>query len=67
MTVATSDGLEQIIITGQGCRLFSAREFEQEILSVNSRLREQIEDFSDHSKNRPMQEALQKLSTESLE
>ena len=67
VTVATSDGLEQIIITGQGCRLFSAREFEQEILSVNSRLREQIEDFSDHSKNRPMQEALQKLSTESLE
>ena len=30
VTVATSDGLEQIIITGQGCHLLSAREFERE-------------------------------------
>ena len=31
VTVATSDGLEQIIITGQGCSLLSAREFAEEI------------------------------------
>ena len=31
VTVATSDGLEQIIIRGQGCRLLSAREFKDEI------------------------------------
>ena len=31
ITVATSDGLEQIIIRGQGCHLLSARELEEEI------------------------------------
>lgn len=31
VTVATSDGLEQIIIQGQGCRLISARELQEEI------------------------------------
>ena len=45
VTVATSDGLEQIIIRGQGCGLISAREFEKEVVSVKkgvvSRLQEQ--------------------------
>ena len=45
VTVATSDGLEQIIIRGQGCGLISAREFEKEVASVKkgvvSRLQEQ--------------------------
>ena len=31
ITVATSDGLEQIIIRGEGCRLMSARELQEEI------------------------------------
>ncbi len=31
VTVATSDGLEQIIIRGQGCRLVSANELEEEV------------------------------------
>jgi predicted RNA-binding protein with PIN domain len=31
VTVATSDGLEQIIIQGQGCSLLSARELKDEI------------------------------------
>ena len=31
ITVATSDGLEQIIIRGEGCGLLSARELEEEI------------------------------------
>jgi predicted RNA-binding protein with PIN domain len=30
--VATSDGLEQIIIRGAGCTLISAREFETEVM-----------------------------------
>jgi predicted RNA-binding protein with PIN domain len=34
VTVATSDGLEQIIILGQGCQLVSAREFEREVASL---------------------------------
>ena len=29
--MATSDGLEQIIIRGEGCRLMSARELQEEI------------------------------------
>lgn len=40
VTVATSDGLEQIIITGEGCRLLSAREFKAEIDMVNEHIRD---------------------------
>lgn len=40
VTVATSDGLEQLIIRGQGCRLFSAREFYDEVMRVEERIRE---------------------------
>ena len=39
VTVATSDGLEQIIIRGQGCFLLSAREFQKEIAHANQVLR----------------------------
>lgn len=31
ITVVTSDGLEQIIIRGEGCNLISSREFEEEV------------------------------------
>ncbi len=40
VTVATSDGLEQIIIRGQGCGLISALELEEEIKRVGKQLRE---------------------------
>lgn len=40
VTVATSDGLEQIIIRGQGCGLLSARELKEEIRRVNEKLQE---------------------------
>lgn len=40
ITVATSDGLEQIIIRGQGCRLWSAKDFREEIYLAESQLRE---------------------------
>lgn len=37
VTVATSDGLEQVIIRGAGCRLLSARELKEEMESANQR------------------------------
>lgn len=36
VTVATSDGLEQIIIRGEGCHLISSRELKEEMERVNS-------------------------------
>ncbi len=42
VTVATSDGLEQLIIYGQGCRLLSARELKKEIDEVSRQIAEQI-------------------------
>lgn len=41
--VATSDGLEQLIIRGQGCGLISAREFYEEVKRVENIIREQIQ------------------------
>lgn len=41
VTVATSDQLEQIIIRGQGCRLLSARELEEEIRRAGEQLRQE--------------------------
>lgn len=35
VTVATSDGLEQLIIRGEGCRLLSAQDLKEEILYAN--------------------------------
>lgn len=40
VTVATSDGLEQIIIRGQGCSLLSARELREEMTRANENLKE---------------------------
>ena len=40
VTVATSDGLEQIIIRGQGCLLLSARELLEEIRKMEQEMRE---------------------------
>lgn len=40
ITVATSDGVEQVIIRGQGCRLLSARELEEDVKRVNESIRE---------------------------
>lgn len=40
VTVATSDGLEQIIIRGEGCRLLSARDLEEEVRHVETQMKE---------------------------
>lgn len=44
VTVATSDGLEQIIIRGQGCSLLSARELLAEVNLASQKLREEYLD-----------------------
>ncbi|MCH5275772.1 MAG: TetM/TetW/TetO/TetS family tetracycline resistance ribosomal protection protein [Lachnospiraceae bacterium] len=41
VTVATSDGLEQIIIRGEGCNLLSARDLLAEVERVKNQLREE--------------------------
>ncbi|MCC8139689.1 MAG: TetM/TetW/TetO/TetS family tetracycline resistance ribosomal protection protein [Lachnospiraceae bacterium] len=47
VTVATSDGLEQIIIRGQGCATMSSRELKEEIERMNREIRETyVERFS---------------------
>lgn len=51
VTVATSDGLEQVIIRGQGCILLSAREFEKEVYRSFSQLRENKEQLKSSKKN----------------
>lgn len=43
VTVATSDGLEQIIIRGQGCNLISARELETEVKRCNAQILEEYQ------------------------
>lgn len=47
VTVATSDGLEQVIILGQGCRRLSAAGLYEELKSVKRELRE---DYLDRGK-----------------
>lgn len=44
ISVATSDGLEQVIIRGQGCRLISARELWEDLERVGEMLREEYLD-----------------------
>lgn len=51
ITVATSDGLEQIIIRGEGCMLISSRELKEEIERVVSRA---IEEFHQNNKDTDM-------------
>ena len=50
--VATSDGLEQLIIRGQGCRLLSAKELRDEIEYMKQELRrEYLEKHPQSQKN----------------
>ena len=60
VTVATSDGLEQIIITGQGCHLYSARDFRREIETANHTLRDHLTTIktAQPSANRPFEDLL---------
>lgn len=54
VTVATSDGMEQIIIRGQGCFLLSARELKEEIEVMDKKIREEYLEPVSENKNKWM-------------
>lgn len=51
ISVATSDGLQQIIIRGAGCALLSARELKIEIESANEKLRQEYRQLTESGRN----------------
>lgn len=51
VTVATSDGLEQLIIYGQGCHLMSARDLKEEVAWANEQIREEKAKLEKNGKN----------------
>jgi len=51
ISVATSDGLQQIIVRGQGCLLLSARELKAEIEETNERIRQENQKMQEINKN----------------
>lgn len=50
--VATSDYLEQIIIHGQGCRLISAKELQEEIKRLSEMVQEEFQERKTEEKNK---------------
>ena len=51
VTVATSDGLEQIIIRGQGCTMMSARELREDVDRIDREIREEYVERFPGSRN----------------
>ena len=51
VTVATSDGVEQVVTLGQGGRLISAREFREEVEIVRRQIHEEAENHRESRKN----------------
>ena len=51
LTVATSDGLEQIIIRGQGCGLLSARELKEEMNRANQQMMQEFTAKKENERN----------------
>jgi len=51
ITVATSDGLQQMIVRGSGCSLLSARELKAEIEEANERIRQGYREISGGDRN----------------
>lgn len=51
ITVATSDGLQQMIVRGEGCALLSAKDLKTEIIEANKRLQEEYEEKKDIDRN----------------
>lgn len=62
VTVATSDGLEQLIIYGQGCLLMSAKDLREDIDRVAAELRETREQFRPSGKRYLFEEVDEELS-----
>jgi len=51
ITVATSDGLQQIIIRGAGCSLLSARELKAEVYRANERMKREYYEMKGIDRN----------------
>jgi len=51
ITVATSDGLQQIIIRGSGCSLLSARELKAEVDRANERIKQEYQETQGKDRN----------------
>ncbi|KJR47168.1 hypothetical protein UF75_2465 [Desulfosporosinus sp. I2] len=51
ITVATSDGLQQLIIRGAGCALLSARELKVEIEGANERINHEYQEIQGRDRN----------------
>lgn len=66
ITVATSDGLQQIIVRGSGCLLFSARELKAEIDEANERIRQVYQKMQGKDRN-PLMDALSPEAKQKLE
>ncbi|MEE1195471.1 MAG: translation factor GTPase family protein [Lachnospiraceae bacterium] len=63
VTVATSDGLEQVIIRGQGCKLLSARELRDEIDWAKEQVRQEIRTKRESGKNYLMNHASDEIAS----
>ncbi len=51
ITVATSDGLQQMIVRGDGCSLLSARELKAEIEEANERIKQEYPEMQGRGRN----------------
>jgi len=51
ITVATSDGLQQIIVRGEGCSLLSARELKAEIIKANETIKKEYNQTEGRDRN----------------
>lgn len=51
ITVATSDGLQQIIIRGAGCSLLSARDLKADMEAASDKLRQEYQDLPGNKRN----------------
>ncbi len=64
VTVATSDGLEQIIIRGEGCKLLSSRELISELQEVHEEARSALGNASSSGAGGAMQQAVERALKE---
>ncbi|SHO42993.1 translation factor GTPase family protein [Anaerocolumna xylanovorans] len=51
IVVATSDGLQQVIIRGAGCSLLSARELKEDMEEASERMRQEYQSIQENKRN----------------
>lgn len=61
ITVVTSDGQEQIIVMGQGCNLFSSREFLEEVRLASEKSMEKYKSVKESAVATRMSEIIEKI------